>query len=216
MKWGVEHFWGGFWGLDAGDANEAACVQAQDGILSQFDQDGQFYELICALSEAHGDYWDVAEDLIKAFDLDYAIGAQLDVIGRILKQPRNAFGDDVYRKLLKIKGKLVLRSTGTGENIIAIVREYLTDAVLDPIIVNNSPPYTFKLSVPTLSEADLDVLIPFIREALIAAVSGVVIVILDGGAVWGSDAVAVADSGIWGSANVVVPNATVWSRVIII
>lgn len=216
MKWGLEGFWGGYWGLDAGQGDEATCQQGQDGILSLFIEDGDFYSLICALSEMHGDYWDVAQDVLTGFDLDSAIGAQLDVIGAILKQPRQAFDDDRYRTLLKIKGKLVLRSTGTGENVIAIAREFIGDAVMDPIVLNNSPPYTFKLSIPTISNDDLDILIPFIRQALIAGVSGVVIVILTGGAVWGDDTVAVTGEGVWGDDSVVVAGQTNWSKVVII
>jgi hypothetical protein len=171
---------------------------------------------MCAFAEHHGDLWDVVGDVKAGFDLDTAIGEQLNVIGRILDLPRNAFSDDTYRKLLKIKGKLVLQSTGTGENILEICRTFIGDAVPDPVVLTNSPPYSFKISVPGASAADMDVLVPFLRMAIIAGVLGVVISIVPGGAVWGSSAVAVAGAGVWGSVNVAVPGASLWSRVILI
>ncbi len=219
MKWGTPvNDWGSeaFWGLETGVSNLLACATAQDRILSQIKETGNFYDLICALAEHHGDLWDVAADVKSGFDIDTAIGEQLNVIGRILNLDRHAFNDDTYRKLLKMQGKLVLRSTGTGENILEICRTFIGAAVLDPIILTNSPPYSFKLSVPGLSAADTEVLIPFIRQALIAAVQGVVIVLLPGGGDWGSTNVVVASAGTWGSTNVVVVDQTLWSRVVLI
>lgn len=215
MKWSTFNTWGGFWGLDAGTGDEAAVIVGHDGILSQFVENGLFYDLIGTFAEAHGDLWDVLVDAIAAFDIDTAIGEQLDIIGRILKQPRNAYGDTFYRKILKIRGKLVLQSTGTGENILEICRLFI-EAEPDPVVLTNSPPYTFKLSVPGTTESDLVTLIPLLREALIGGVSGVVIVILTGGAVWDSANVAVTGGGIWGSANVVVAGQTNWSKVVFI
>ena len=216
MKWAVNNLWGGtnWWGLQSGDSAALACTQAQDRVLSQFAEAGTFYDLICVLAEHHGDFWDVVADVLVGFDLDTGVGAQLDKIGTILKLPRQGFDDAFYAKLLAIKGKHVLRSTGTGENILEICRLFIGDGVVDPIVLTNSPPYSFLLSVPSVDETNMDILIPFIRDALIASVLGLVIIILAGGAVWDSQSVAVTGGGIWGSQSVVVGGATNWSKMI--
>lgn len=219
MKWGTPvNGWGSdaFWGIQTGVSSLSACATAQDRILSQIVDQGNFYKLICALAEHHGDLWDVAADVKAGFDLDAAIGEQLNVIGNILDLGRHAFDDETYRKLLTIKGKLVLRSTGTGENILEICRTFIGDAEPLPVVLTNSPPYSFKLTIPGTTAADLEVLIPFIRAALIAAVQGVIIQILPGGALWGSTNVVVTGAGVWGSTNVVVAGASLWSRVVLI
>lgn len=52
--------------------------------------------------------------------VDTAEGAQLDVIGRIVGQPRNGCTDPVYRMWLRAR-MLVNRSSGTPEDIIACI-----------------------------------------------------------------------------------------------
>lgn len=49
-------------------------------------------------------------DLPEAFNVDTAIGAQLDLIGKIVGLPRNGFNDDQYRILLNLR--IITNNTG--------------------------------------------------------------------------------------------------------
>lgn len=213
MKWSTENPWSdiAYWGLQAGPGADEACASAQDRILAQMLEDGNFYKLMCALAEPHGDWQEVWEDIQNAFRSTTAVGDQADIVGTWLNQLRRGADDALYRTVLRIKGKTVLKSTGTGETVLGIVREYV-GAGPSPIVLTRSPPYNFLLTVPSVvGESDRAILIPLIREALIAGELGLIIVLVTGGALWGSQGTAVGGAGVWGSQSVVVGGATNWS-----
>lgn len=56
-------------------------------------------------------------------NIDSAVGAQLDIVGTILNEPRAGAPDFIYRRKLKTK-VLVIRSQGTVEDLIEIIRTY--------------------------------------------------------------------------------------------
>lgn len=212
--WGAGFPWGG-----VGGGAAFLCALANDRILVQMDDtpgNRNFRDLMCALVEGFGDYIDTAEDVAAGFDLTTAIGAQLDVIGRIVGLPREGYGDARYRTLLGIQIELILSSrrgqaewTGTVENILRICREFVGPGA--PIVYQAAPPYDFVLSVPGLAIADAPLLFRFLRTALYAGVLGQVINVLDPDSLWNSASVAVTGGGIWGSASVAVPGEAIWS-----
>lgn len=63
---------------------------------------------------------DAAFEVMQAFNLDDAVGVQLDTIGRILRVPRGPLSDADYRLRLRVEIR-VLRSHGTPNDLIAIV-----------------------------------------------------------------------------------------------
>lgn len=74
-----------------------------------------FLAQIQELETAAFDLWEIP------LNLELATAAQLDLIGRIVREDRNARSDDDYRRALRVR-VLVNRSQGRREELIAIVR----------------------------------------------------------------------------------------------
>jgi hypothetical protein len=222
--WGLGSPWGlGFpWGAPQTGA-DWGCETAQTGILSQ-SRGGNFSDWMCAFGEEIGSDFDIITDIINGFDLDYAVGAQLDVLGSILGLPRSGFGDDRYRTFLLIQRDLLLGAasedgnwTGTGENIIWICRRFIGPASGDPVVAKTTPPYAFNLTVPDIpNQLETLILVSFLRKAIYLGVLGYIEFAADGDPYWASASVAVTSSGIWASYSVVVAGAADWSYVILI
>lgn len=183
--WGFPFPWGG---ADLGD--EWACALSQERVLIQHpDAPGEriFRDWICAFSEQAGDYLDVAADVRAAFALDSAVGVQLDMIGSMIGLPRSGFDDTRYRLLLQIVTSLLIGATpanpdwtGTTNNILSICRQFIGVAVIPPVVLHSSPPYSFVLTVPGLAVADIPLLFRFVCRAIFAGVLGQMIIDLDG------------------------------------
>lgn len=222
--WGLGSPWGlGFpWGAPATGA-DWGCDLAQSGILSQ-SQGGTFSDWMCAFGEEIGSMLDVIVDIQNGYSIDYAVGAQLDVIGSILGLPRSGFGDDRYRTFLLIQRDLLLSAasedgnwTGTGENIISICRRFIGAGSGDPIIAKTTPPYSFKLTVPDVAtQLEMLILVSFLRKAIYLAVLGYIEFAAAGDPYWSSASAVVPNDGIWGSASVAVAGEALWSYVILI
>lgn len=211
FPWGAEHT-----GADYG------CTLAQSGILAQ-SQGGNFSLWMCAFGEEIGSNFDTLTDIINGYSLEYAVGAQLDVLGSILGLPRSGFGDDRYRDFLTIQRDLQLgvtvdgNWTGTGDNVLGICRKFIGPASGDPIVVQNWPPYSFTLDIPDISSPlEVQVLISFLRKALYIGVLGYVSIAAAGDSRWDSANAVVPNGGTWGSASVATPTAALWSYVILI
>ena len=219
--WGLLFPWGG---VNPGPA--FACDLAEDRVLVQHpDAPGerQFRDWICAFSEQAGTYLDAAAEVKEAFDLDTAVGVQMDMIGAVVGLPRSGFDDTRYRTLLKIQVDLLIGRlpgnpnwTGTVNNLLSICRQFIGAAVIPPVTLQNSPPYSYILNVPGVTFDELKVLVRFLCQATWAAVLGQVIVLPTSGDVWGSVHGAVTDSGIWCSVHGAVANCANWSHVVVI
>lgn len=66
-----------------------------------------------------------------AFDLDTATGEALDIWGARLGLLRAGLVDDVYRRALKVRRSLLLSSTGTVANLIAIFEAWTGYSVVE-------------------------------------------------------------------------------------
>ncbi len=222
--WGLGSPWGlGFpWGAPQTGA-DYGCTLAQSGILAQ-SQGGNFSDWMCAFGEEIGSCFDVLTDIMDAYSLEYAVGAQLDVLGSILGLPRSGFGDTRYRTFLFIQRDLVLGAasedgnwTGTGENIITICRRFIGPASGDPIVAKTTPPYAFTLTVPDVAtQLEMLILVSFLRKAIYLAVLGYIEFAAAGDSYWASASAVVPNDGIWGSASVAVAGEALWSYVILI
>jgi hypothetical protein len=227
-EYGTGYFSGtsAFWGATGGA--DWACQLSDERVLVQHpDATGerQFRDWICAFSRQAGQYLDVADAVKNAFRLETAEGMQLDMIGSVVDLPRSGETDARYRTLLDIQIELLISNrpgvpnwTGTINNILRICRKFIGTGVLAPIVLLNTPPYSFVLSVPGVSTSELDVLIRFLCQALYAAVLGQVIVLPSGGGnnLWGSVHGAVTGQGIWCSSHGAVANCALWSHVVVI
>lgn len=106
------------------------------------------------------------QELLTAFDLETAVGAQLDVLGRRANVARGSLDDDAYRP--KVAAGLVANSSGTPEQIMGQVREYLGTTT-----IRYTPVYPgkFKLVAGGTSSTDAD-LDAFIKRISPAGVGG--------------------------------------------
>lgn len=215
MLWGLGSRWGSlsFWGLGSGPGPDEFCDLAQSRVLVQMDDtpgNRNFRDLVCEFSKPLGNFRDVCREIIAtAFDLDNTTGVGLDAIGEIVGLPREAEPDARYRELLRIQIELILSQdregaewTGTSENIIRICRLFIGPTPGQPVVLINTPPYDFTLTVPTITLANFDRLFRFLCKALFAGVLGNIKFPLAPNSSWASVSVAVPNAGIYCSTSV--------------
>lgn len=94
-----------------------------------------------------------------------AVGAQLDVLGKLVGQPREGRSDDVYRLWVTAR-ILVLRSSGQTEQLIAIAKKLVGAAI--PIRVDEYYPLALVLN----AEAGIDPALGSQIARLLAAAKG--------------------------------------------
>ena len=222
--WG--HTWGScsVWGT--GVCQVAICALADGRVLVQMDDavgNRKFRDLVCDYVTPVGHFIDVAKMVKDGFDVDTAVGAQLDIIGSIVGLPRQGYLDARYRTFVQIQTDILLAQvredanwTGTSNNLLTICRTFIGTGVVSPIVLNNTPPYEFTLSVPGVSIADMQILAGFLCIALYAAVRGLVYFSFGPDSSYGSVHGAVTDEGIYGSVHGVVAGAAVYGGVIVI
>lgn len=73
------------------------------------------------LGQQFDDLETAGQTLLTMLDVEASEGAQLDVIGRIVGQPRNGVDDDIYRLYLNARA-LANKSAGTVEDIFKVMR----------------------------------------------------------------------------------------------
>ena len=85
------------------------------------------------------------EILRTAYQLDSAIGVQLDALGALLGRPRDGRDDDTYRAWLRAQ-ELVLRSRGRPDDLLGILALTAPTAALD---YSEGPGVVFLFAAPT-------------------------------------------------------------------
>jgi len=226
MLWGGGSPWGigSLWGLGTGPGPQEFCDLAQQRVLVQMDdQTGNrdFRDLVCEFVKPLGNYRDVVNQIIAdAFNLDTTTGVGLDAIGELVGLPREGEADARYRDLLRIQIELILSQgregaewTGTSENIIRICRLFIGETPGQSVVLINTPPYDFSVSVPTLTLATADRLFRFLCKALYAGVLGNVKFDLQPNSRWDSVSVPVAQGGVFCSVSVPVPGCAQFGTV---
>lgn len=74
------------------------------------------------VQEVENAFW----QLLTERSVPNAVGAQLDVLGRLVDQPREGRSDEIYRIWVSAK-VMVLRASGLVEELVAIVKHLLPD-----------------------------------------------------------------------------------------
>lgn len=84
---------------------------------------------ITNLIQPYADIWEFFSSFIPAFDIDFATGHRLDLIGKIVDLPRGDFVDDDYRFFLKAKiASNNVRAAMTGRQSLQDAYLYVFDA----------------------------------------------------------------------------------------
>jgi hypothetical protein len=113
---------------------------------------------------------DAFQQLLTERGVDTAVGAQLDVLGRIVGQERAGMLDDDYRRLVRARIS-VNRSKGTIADVISVA-DLIVDDVLASLVVDNQGMAALVLRVEDqpLTDAVAELLIPMLRNTVSAGV----------------------------------------------
>lgn len=119
--------------LDSGNVVPATDVRAQglERLVPEYQETPRWQAWIASTLDSVQELELAAFDLWEAvLNLDLAVGAQLDLIGRIVREDRDGRADDLYRRALSVR-VLINRSQGRIRELIAIVRLFeAMDAVV--------------------------------------------------------------------------------------
>jgi hypothetical protein len=103
---------------------EDHCAEGLALLLEQFKDKPRLAAVLCTLLERVQELDDAAFQVLTERYLDAGADAQLDVLGRIVGEPRQGRTDDQYRPFLRAR-ILINRSNGLTEEILHIVRVVL-------------------------------------------------------------------------------------------
>ena len=109
-------------------------------------------KLIGALVVPIQDLEAALQQLLIDRSVDTAVGTQLDVIGRIVAQPRDGLSDDDYRRYIRAR-IATHRSTGTTEDLVKITRliVYQDDA---SYVIKNEGTATVRITIEDVAVTD--------------------------------------------------------------
>jgi len=190
---------------------------ANDRTLVQMGDD--FRTLVQELVQDRARTYDALGGIKAAFDVEHAVGTQLDMIGSVVGLPREGFTDARYSVFLAIQIELLLAAareddewTGTCENILRILRRFV-GAGAPTITLRNAPPYSYAVTIEDLDLDEAWLLVRFLRTASYAGVTGLIVIPVEDDSLWDSDSVAVSGAGIWDSDSVAVTDPMYWGTV---
>ena len=113
------------------EAPGVACDLALARLLGQFSDSTALRQLICSLVSPLDELEDALLDVhYNRWLADTTTGVQLDVIGRIVREPRNGLDDATYLRALRTR-VLINRSSGKLEELIEIALTFEPD--IEPI-----------------------------------------------------------------------------------
>lgn len=98
--------------------------EAAARLLAQFENAERLHAFVRALVRPLQELEQVALEVIGSFDVETAVGAQLDVVGGVVGMPRDARSDVAYRAYIKAK-ILANGSDGSVETILRVARTLL-------------------------------------------------------------------------------------------
>ncbi len=108
-------------------------------------------------------------ELIRVgFNLDSAIGNQLDIIGEWLGRRREGMVDVRYRRALRVQLRLLLSANGSGPNLISVWFQWAQSL---PLSYRNVPPAYVELSGVVAAEDEY-----LLRQFILSAAPGGVVV----------------------------------------
>lgn len=197
------------WGFEWGDAfwgEEQLDVRSR---LLKFVRSPNLTALVQTFADRTEDLLDATSDVAAAFDLDTAVGLQLDVIGEILQLPRYGYADSRYRTLLKIQAQLVLSSTTTTPVILEIVELFTGHP---PTSYAEHYPMAYEVGAQLDDPTDAALLLEILGKAT-AAAYGYSVIVTDADAMfWDFEGDALADAGIWDFEGNAVTGAGTWGH----
>ena len=146
---------------------EDHCADGLELLLTQFQNKPRLAGVLCAFLESVQEVEDAAWQLLTERDLDSAVGAQLDQLGRLVGEERQGRTDDQYRPFVRAR-ILINRSNGLGEELLTILRVVLGPGV--ELRLREEYPAAFTVVVSELGALTPDTLIRLLKQAKAAGV----------------------------------------------
>jgi hypothetical protein len=133
----------------------------------------KFEDLIRVLISPDQRLEDAAQQVLAGYQLDSAIGAQLDVIGLLVGQERAGLSDSNYRRYIRARIS-ANRSSGTVEEILQVIGLVLNDLTAT-LVMQPQPPASFALRVDDVAVNDdiAGIVVSFLRESASAGVRAI-------------------------------------------
>lgn len=97
------------------------------------------------------------------FDIDTAVGINLDQIGSIIELRRDGRDDEPYRIVIRAQSQLILPERRTQRNLMKVIRT-LMDTPAGTIVYSQFPPKSFKLVVASATLDQLISWVPILRR----------------------------------------------------
>lgn len=117
-------------------------VEGQALLLEQFKNSGLLQALLESWTATIQTTEDLMAPLVLSRDVETATGATLDSLGQAVGAERSGLADDIYRLFIKAK-VLVNGSSGTSNELIAIVRQLAGDPILGVLVDEYNPATVF-------------------------------------------------------------------------
>jgi hypothetical protein len=148
-------------------------VLAVERLPQQFTDKPKAVALLQALVVPCADLEIALLQLLYLRSVDTALGVQLDVIGKLVGQPRNGLVDNDYRRFVRAR-IAINRSSGTSEEALNIARLVLGDqtAVLD-LDLQGIAAFVLRVLAIPISASLASILIGFLRDAKSAGVRAI-------------------------------------------
>lgn len=135
--------------------------EAIDNLIGFFKEGPRNQAMLQTIMEQVQAVEDAALALFTVFDIDVAEGEALNILGRILGEPRYGRSDGEYRRVLNIL-LLVLRSSGTWPQMLQIAQGLSPEAAIS---VREIYPNMAEIGFDTLGTVSLDTATRFLRKA---------------------------------------------------
>lgn len=147
-------------------------------LLEQFKGSPKIEGLITAIFAQMQDVEDQINQVATAFDLGTAVGEQLNVLGRVVGQPRGSLSDADYT--LWILARIIInRASGTAEEIYKLLRLILMDIENLNANVVDQYPLSFRLTIANgIGAINPDTIFDIINEVRVAGVGAELVYVL--------------------------------------
>ncbi len=140
-------------------------AEALTRLKEQFKGQANYIALLEALIAPCQDIEDAFWSLLTERFLDTAVGAQQDIIGKIVGQPRNGLSDDDYPAYLRAR-IATNRSNGLVEDLIRITQLIVDDDNVTVVVDQQYPAaVVVRIEDTAAVDATTDALISFLRQA---------------------------------------------------
>jgi hypothetical protein len=138
---------------------------------SKTDAPNNIERLLTVIGGSVQDLWQAMQQVLLLRAIESAMGAQLDVLGRIVKEPRNGLDDDTYRR--RVRARIAVhRSRATFEDLITITKlVVLVEGALIRVVAEPIASVVIHLENAAVTDGVADtVLFSFLQAAVASGV----------------------------------------------